>query len=268
MPDTRHSFDRLLAHIETDLGFESSHYNDAYLERRIVARMRRLDIEKYEAYTVVLRSNPDEREALLDSLSINVTGFFRNPEVWEGLREVLRTICARPGPTRVWSAPCADGREPYSLVMLALDDPEIRSDRFEVLATDISDPVLDIAREGVYTTSRTRDIEGELAPLSEYEPYLDHDDGEFVVKEAVRDRVSFERHDLIRDGAKSGIDLALCRNLLIYIDAEYKAAIVDTVVDSLRSRGYLAIGKTETVPRPCKDRLRSVDNRLRIYRVV
>ncbi|MEM4780724.1 MAG: protein-glutamate O-methyltransferase CheR [Halalkalicoccus sp.] len=258
----------MLSHIETDLDFESSHYNDAYLERRIAARMRRVEAEGYGAYLEVLRSDADEREALLDSLSINVTGFFRNPAVWEGLREVLRTVSARPGPTRVWSAPCADGREPYSIAMLALDDPEIDSRGFEVLATDISEPALDVARQGVYGSSRTRDIEGELAPLSAIEPYLDREDGEFTVRENVRELVGFERHDLIRDGPKSGIDLALCRNLLIYIDAEYKSALVDTVLDSLSPEGYLAIGKTETVPRTCSDRLEAIDSRLRIYEVV
>jgi chemotaxis protein methyltransferase CheR len=267
MSRTTTPFDQLLAHLETDLGFESSHYNDAYLERRIAARMRRVDTDEYETYTERLRTDPEERKALLDSLSINVTGFFRNPAVWEELRTVLRAISENPGPTRVWSAPCADGREPYSLAMLALDDPEISSRKFEVLATDISEPALDVARAGVYSASRTRDIEGELSLLSEYEPYLEREENRFTVRDRVKEHVRFERHDLLRDEPKSGIDLALCRNLLIYIDTAYKATVVDTVLDSLSPDGYLAIGKTETVPRTCADRLSAVDNRLRIYRL-
>lgn len=267
MSQTTTSFDRLLAHLESDLGFESSHYNDAYLKRRISARMRRVDTDEYETYTELLRGDPEEREALLDSLSINVTGFFRNPTVWEGLRSVLRGVSSSSNSTRVWSAPCADGREPYSLAMLALDDPEIASENFEVLATDISEPALETARTGVYSASRTRDIEGELSLLSEYEPYLTRDGEQFMVRDRVKDHVRFERHDLIRDGPKSGIDLVLCRNLLIYIDTAHKAAVVDTVLDSLAPEGYLTIGKTETVPRECANRLSAVDNRLRIYRL-
>jgi chemotaxis protein methyltransferase CheR len=267
MSQTTTSFDRLLAHLESDLGFESSHYNDAYLKRRIAARMRRVDTDEYETYTDILHTDPEEREALLDSLSINVTGFFRNPEVWEELRTVLRNVSNSSSSTRVWSAPCADGREPYSLAMLALDDPKIASENFEVLATDISEPALEVARAGVYSASRTRDIEGELSLLSEYEPYLTRDGEEFMVRDRVKDHVRFERHDLLRDGSKSGIDLALCRNLLIYIDTAHKAAVVDTVLDSLVLEGYLTIGKTETVPRECANRLSAVDNRLRIYRL-
>lgn len=267
MSETTQSFDRLLALLEEEIEFTSSYYNDAYLGRRIDARMRRVGIEEYGGYGELLRSDGEERAALLDSLSINVTGFFRNPSVWEGLRDVLRTISDGPGPTRVWSAPCADGREPYSLAMLALDDPEIDSRRFEVLATDISEPSLEIAREGVYTASRTRDIEGELGPLSGYDPYLERNGDRFAVRERVRELVRFERHDLIRDGPKSGIDLALCRNLLIYIDGQHKASVVGTVLDSLEPGGYLTVGKTETVPAACADRLVPVDKRLRIYRL-
>lgn len=267
MSETTASFDRLLDVLEDDLEFTSSHYNDAYLGRRIDARMRRVGIDGYDGYGERLRADGEERAALLDSLSINVTGFFRNPSVWDGIREALRAVSDGPGPTRVWSAPCADGREPYSLAMLALDDPGIDSRRFEVLATDISEPSLEVAREGVYTASRTRDIEAELDPLSDHGRYLERDGDRFTVRKRVRDLVRFERHDLIRDGPKTGIDLALCRNLLIYIDGQHKASVVGTVLDSLDPGGYVVIGKTETVPAACADRLAPVDKRLRIYRL-
>ena len=267
MSRTTTPFDRLLFCIETDLDFESSHYNDAYLKRRISARMRRVDADEYDTYTERLQDDPEEREALLDSLSINVTGFSRNPAVWEGLRNVLRTISDTPEPIRVWSAPCADGREPYSLAMLALDDPEIDDHGFEVLATDISEPALAVARDGIYAASRTHDIKGELDVLSEHEPYLERDGDQFRVRERVKDHARFERHDLLRDSPKSEVDLALCRNLLIYIDTEHKAAVIETVLDSLVPDGYLTIGKTETIPRECSTHLSAVDKRLRIYRL-
>ena len=103
-------FDYLIEYIGEELDFESGFYNDAYMDRRITARMRRTGTESYRAYRRLLERDDGEREELLDSLSINVTGFFRNPEAWERLRPVLRTLTEEHRQVRIWSAPCADGR--------------------------------------------------------------------------------------------------------------------------------------------------------------
>ncbi|MFB6122825.1 MAG: protein-glutamate O-methyltransferase CheR [Haloferacaceae archaeon] len=260
-------FDRLLAHIEDNLAFESSHYNDAYLDRRISARMRRRGADTYGEYLDLLRADDDEPEALLDSLSINVTGFFRNPEVWTEIRDLLRELTAS-GRTRVWSAPCSDGREPYSLAMLALDDDEIRTRRLEIVGSDINEDVLDRARNGVYQTTRTTDIEAELEPLSDASAYVDREEDSFEVVQSVKDLVTFRQHDLIRDDPETGMDLVLCRNLLIYINSASKRSVVETVVSSLEAGGYLVVGMTETLPRECKSSVTPVNKRRRVYRKV
>jgi len=259
-------FGDLLAFIESELDFESGYYNDAYLDRRITARMRRTGTDSFAEYETLLERDDEERVALLDSLSINVTGFFRNPEAWESLRPILRELSDGRGTARLWSAPCADGREPYSLAMLALDDPDVAHDRLTVLGTDINRDTLAAAREGVYEASTTTDIESELAPLRNYEDYVDRDGDTFRVKERVRDLVTFERHDLIRGPEKRAFDLVCCRNLLIYIDPEYKVPIFETIRGSLRENGYLMIGMTETLPAECRDAFDPVDKQHRIYR--
>lgn len=264
--DADRGFQRVLAHIADEVEFEPGYYNDAYLGRRITARMRRRKIDDYDDYLRVLRREAEERDLLLDSLTINVTNFFRNPEMWASLRPVLRDLTAERRRVRAWSAPCADGREPYSLAMLAHDDPEITARRLAVTGTDIDREALAAARRGVYETTRTTDIGAELAPLSTPEAYVEREDDSFRVRESVRRLVEFERHDLIRDGAKSGFDLVLCRNLLIYIDTEYKQELFDTVTDSLRPGGYLVVGMTESLPPASRERFTPVDKRRRIYR--
>ncbi|MEF8821560.1 MAG: CheR family methyltransferase, partial [Halovenus sp.] len=196
------SFEKLLEYIGRELDFESDFYNNAYLDRRITARMRRTDRDSYSSYKRLLESDDEEKDALLDSLSINVTGFFRNPEAWEKLRQVLRDLTAENRRVRIWSAPCADGREPYSIAMLALDDPEIRERSIEITATDINPDILEVARAGVYETSQTSDIAGELEPLDAYEPYIDREENRFSVKDRVKKMISFEQHDLIRGDPK------------------------------------------------------------------
>ncbi|WP_436934203.1 CheR family methyltransferase [Halovenus marina] len=262
------SFTELLGFIESELDFESDFYNDAYLDRRITARMRRTDIDDYRTYKRLLERDESEREKLLNSLSINVTGFFRNPEAWEKLRLVLRELTANNRSVRIWSAPCADGREPYSLSMLALDDPEITDRRVDITATDINPDILEKARAGVYETSQTTDIADELEVLGEYDQYIDEQDGQFSVRDRVKKPVSFEQHDLIRGDPKRDFDLVLCRNLLIYIDASYKVPIFETIRGSLRDEGYLMIGMTETLPAECRDSFEPVHKQHRIYRRV
>jgi chemotaxis protein methyltransferase CheR len=259
-------FRELLEYIERDLDFESSFYNDSYLDRRITARMRRTDIGEYNAYQRLLTREDEEKDALLDSLSISVTGFFRNPGAWERLRPVLRELTEENRRVRIWSAPCADGREPYSIAMLALDDEEIDDRRVEITATDINHDILGDAHAGVYETSQTSDIAEELEPLDDYEPYVDQDENQFQVKDRVKKLVSFKQHDLIRGEKKSDFDLVLCRNLLIYIDSSFKAPVFETIRGSLREDGYLVIGMTETLPAECRNDFEPVSKQQRIYR--
>lgn len=264
--DSDRAFRSLLGFIESEMDFESGFYNEAYLDRRISARMRRVDLDDYRAYKRRLERDEDERKELLDSLSINVTGFFRNPEAWESLRDVLRNLTSVNRNVQIWSAPCADGREPYSLAMLALDDGGVDETAIDILGTDINADILRTAREGRYETSKTTDIESELEPLDDYDPYIERDGDAFRVRDSVKDMVTFEQHDLIRGEAKRDLDLVLCRNLLIYIDADYKQPIFETITGSLRDRGYLMIGMTETLPHSFRDVYDPVEKKHRIYR--
>ncbi|ADB59848.1 MCP methyltransferase, CheR-type [Haloterrigena turkmenica DSM 5511] len=259
------AFDELLEFVEDELAFATSHYNDSYLDRRVSSRMRRTQSETYATYLETLRNDPEEQTALLEAMSINVTGFFRNPDVWDGIREVLQRLTATNETVRVWSAACADGREPYSVSMLAHDDPEIDESSVSILGTDISEPALETARSGVYEESRTVDFADQLGYLDDYDAYVERDDRIFRIAPAVKRNVTFERHDLINDSPKTGFDLVICRNLFIYIDNEYKQSMLATIAQSLRQQGYLVIGKAETIPPNLKSAFTVRDARLRIY---
>ncbi|GAB7009456.1 CheR family methyltransferase [Halorubrum trueperi] len=259
------AFEGVLRQIDDTVPFEPGYYNESYLDRRITARMRRRDTESHAEYERLLREDDGERQALMDALTINVTEFFRNPEMWDVLRGVLRERTAEKRRVRVWSAPSADGREPYSVAMLACDDPAIDESRVEVLGTDISEEALDNAREGEYHTTRTTDIAAELAPLSDPDRYVERDEDAFRVRSEVQRLVDFETHDLIRDGARDPFDVVLCRNLLIYIDVDHKGALFDTLEASLADDGVLVLGMTESVPPDRTDRYEPIDKRRRVF---
>lgn len=258
-------FTDLLSYIEAETTFASSYYDDAYLDRRISARMRRTDADDYRSYLDVLQADADERDALLDTLSVNVTSFFRDTKVWRVLGDVLTDLADTHSTVDVWSAACADGREPYSIAMLALDrglDP----DAVDVLATDIDEGALDRARNGAYRSTRTTDVEDQLSFLDDPRRFADQDGDDFRIADEVRDRVTFARHDLITDDPKDGFDLVFCRNVCIYIDKQYKRPILETVSDSVGEDGFLVLGQTETLPRDLKSGFTAADPRLRIYR--
>ena len=259
------SFDDLLGYVESSLSFATSSYNRAYLDRRVSARMRRRRVDDYDEYQALLRGDEDEQEALLNALSVNVTSFFRNPEVWEGLREVLAGL-SDGRRTRVWSAACSDGREAYSVAMLALDDDRIDADRVEILGTDIKPEILRAARRGAYHASETNDLEEQLEPLADSDRYVERDGDTFCVTDEVQDLVSFRKHDLVQEAPPRTFDLVICRNLFIYINTEAKQAIFETLGSGVEPGGYLTIGMTETVPTAVRDRYDPVEKRLRIYR--
>ena len=259
-------FDAVTRFVEENLEFATSHYNDSYLQRRIKSRMRRTESDGYLSYLRLLKSDADEHAKLLDSLSINVTGFFRNPGVWDGIREALRTLDDEHDAVRIWSAGCADGREPYSLAMLALSDPEIDASKVSIVGTDINERALALAQHGIYESNHTSDIDEQLKYLSHYGSLVERDDERFRVTEDVRRQVSFEKHDLIRDEVVRRYEMVVCRNLFIYIDPEYKAPVIENILEGLRPKGYLVIGKAETLPPTAAEKFEIVDSRKRIYR--
>jgi chemotaxis protein methyltransferase CheR len=258
-------FDELLSYVESSLSFATSVYNRSYLDRRISARMRRRHVDEYGEYLDLLTDDTDEQEALLNALSVNVTSFFRNPDVWEGIRDILAELNDQRR-INVWSAASSDGREAYSVAMLALDDDRVDARKVNILGTDIKPEILRAARRGEYEASETNDLKSQLEPLSDYERYVEQDGDTYRVTDEVRDLVSFERHDLVQEDPPRTFDLVICRNLFIYINREAKQAIFETLGSAVKPRGYLTIGMTETIPASCRDQFDPVEKRLRIYR--
>ncbi|MFB6109750.1 MAG: protein-glutamate O-methyltransferase CheR [Halodesulfurarchaeum sp.] len=261
------AFEDLIDYIESETSFASSYYEESYLDRRISARMRRTQSEDYGEYYQLLREDESERAELLDTLSVNVTSFFRDEKVWRTLREVLSSLAGESRTVDIWSAACADGREPYSLAMLALD-AGIPARSIDILATDIDENALERARQGVYQSTRTTDLAEQLSFLEDPSAYVDQEGDRIAIGDTVKDRITFERHDLITGDPKSGFDLVLCRNVCIYLDSEYKHPILETVSESLRPGGYLVLGQTETLPPDIKERFEAADPRLRVYQLI
>ncbi|GIG29696.1 CheR family methyltransferase [Cellulomonas marina] len=234
----------LLEHLREQRGFDFTGYKSASLARRIGRRMAAAGVGSYEDYQDRLSVDPGEFDALFDTVLINVTAFFRDADAWEHLRtEVLpRLLARRTGRLRVWSAACASGQEPYSLAVLLAEalGPEEFADRVKIYATDVDEVALATARNGLYDE---REVAGvpEQTLARWFEPVGDR----FQVRKELRRAVIFGRNDLIQDAPISHIDLLLCRNALMYFNAQTQAQIVRRLHFALEPHGVLFLGKAE-----------------------
>lgn len=246
-------------------GFEW--YKDSCLLRRIEVRMRARGVRTLSNYAALLEDDPAELDRLLHTLSVRVTGFFRNPDTWERLRAILERLpaSAERG-LAAWSMGCATGEETWSLAMLLRDlarpvGPGAMA-QIAVLGSDVDALALAVAEAGRYPAPCADAIRAVLA-----EPYGAVRDGCFEVDPVLRARVAFRREDLTTAHSGPGrYDVICCRNLLIFLGREGQRRVLDAACRALRPGGILALGRTESlVARPGAE-LEPVDLTHRLYR--
>jgi chemotaxis methyl-accepting protein methylase len=262
------AFAALIEKIGRDRSFRCSSYKDRCLRRRIAVRMRARGVADYADYARLLDADAAEYDRLLDALTINVTKFFRNWDVFAALADrVVPDVWARPEPElRVWSAGCASGEEPYSLGVLfhrhaAARGEAHRLHRLTIHATDIDRASLDAAERARYAEPAFADTPPELRRA-----YFDGDTGGAVRAEARR-LVRFARRDLLREGPPArDLHLIVCRNVVIYFDRAAQEALFERFHDALAPGGFLVLGKVETLLGPARARLSPVLPRERIFR--
>jgi chemotaxis protein methyltransferase CheR len=212
--------------------------------------------------------NPEECGLLLDDITINVTHFFRDKEVFRLLEErVLPTlvydkVVRGRKIIRLWSAGCASGEEAYSLAMLL---SHVLGDRagdyiVSVHGTDIDRQCLEHARQGEYQPRQVENV-----PPDMLEEYFEHSGGIFKVREKIREITKFTLQDLFSGFRTGHYDLISCRNVMIYFSRQMQQRLFSNFHDALNDRGYLVIGKTETLLEPARARFATVDVRERVF---
>lgn len=241
-------FAALLRSIERLAGFRCSRYKEDYIKRRILSRMRLTNTEDYEAYHRYLLANPQEVDPLRNALTINVTKFFRDPEVFEVLqREVLPDLARRKKTIRIWCAGCATGEEPYSIAILMHELTALRRDiNVTIYATDIDTGVLQKATAGIYDEKTLENV-GERRIQKHF---TRRDDGMLEIRPHIRDLVKFRRHDLMSGIPISRyLDVVTCRNVTIYFTEGQKNELARLFHSALAADGYYIMGKTEYLGR-------------------
>jgi two-component system CheB/CheR fusion protein len=269
-PEPQHgsSLEALLEYLRDERGFDFSGYKRPTLERRIARRMAEVEVPDHESYVDYLEANPREFAELFNTILINVTRFFRDPDAWEFLREEIVPQLVEAVPEeeqiRIWSAGCASGEEPYSaaIVLLEVLGEEAFKRRVKIYATDIDEEALAEARAAVYPPKAFEEMPAELV-----EKYFVENGRGFAFRPDLRRSVIFGRNELLQDAPISRIDLLICRNVLMYFRVEAQTRILSQFNFALSERGFLLLGKSEMLVRHA-EYFHPVDLRRRIFRRV
>ncbi|MEO8579618.1 MAG: protein-glutamate O-methyltransferase CheR [Gemmatimonadales bacterium] len=255
--------------ITRDRGFRCSSYKDKCLRRRINVRMRAKGTSTPEQYAVALDTDPREYDRLIRSLTVNVTKFFRNWDTYSVIEQkVIPELWQRNEPElRIWCAGCSSGEEPYSVaILMDKHASEIRQrERLKsvsIVGTDIDTDCLGEAERAFYADTALGDTPAELR-----ERYFPRIAGMHTMLPEVRERVGFERNDLLCDQPPfADVHLLLCRNVIIYFEREAQDALFAAFHHALAPGGILVLGKVETLLGEARNLFTPVNARERIFR--
>ena len=227
--------------------FDLAQYKDRCIRRRIAKRLRSCKVADIASYLKRLEMDRDELDTLLATISIHVSQFFRNPDTYRILEQkILPDLCRRAraagrAELTLWSAGCASGEEPYSLALL-VDDMNARDLKINILATDVSEPVLDTARIGTYEALRLKEVPPEVL-----NKYFHGEKDHYQVIERIRNQVDFRQHNIMTASNYPPADLILCRNVMIYFTREEQERILSRFAATLPEHGALVLGRSETI---------------------
>lgn len=260
--------DKVIAILHNQTGQDFSLYKRSTIYRRVERRMALHQLPHFSDYPRFLRQNKDEAGLLFKELLIGVTRFFRDPDVWERIKNecVPALLAANPagGTLRAWTPACSTGEEAYTLAIVFLEaleqlKPEVQY-ALQIFATDLDADAIQIARAGCYPTNISADVSE-----ARLQRFFVQEDGVFRVVRDIRSMVVFSQQNVVMDPPFTNIDLLSCRNLLIYLESDLQRKLLPLFHYSLRANGYLVLGNSETTTEP-STLFAALPGRTRIYK--
>lgn len=229
-------------------GVDFAFYKQSTVKRRLLRRTLVHKLDSLAEYAAYVETHPEEVAALYQDMLIRVTGFFRDPEVFNALKKTVypRLVRKRPAdsPIRVWVAGCSTGEEAYSFAICLLEflanlpvPPAV-----QVFATDVSDVALEKARAGIYPDNIALDISAQRL-----RKFFAKVDGGYQISKHIRDMCVFAKQNLMKDPPFSRLDLISCRNVMIYLEPSQQKKVIPVFHYALKPNGFLVLGASETV---------------------
>ncbi len=249
-PNNAQALSSILSMIRERSKHNLSDYKPNTLCRRIQRRMSVHNLATKADYESFVRKNPQELDLLFKEILIGVTSFFRDPEVWQELKESVLPVLLARGPKgnrlRAWVVGCSTGEEAYSLAMIfsevIAELPAAAGKSVQIFASDLSADAISAARKGLYPGK----IAADIGPVRLAKFFSVQGDG-YLIDKQIREMVLFAQHDVILDPPFTKLDLLSCRNLLIYFNATLQKRLLPLYSYSLRPGGAMLLGASETV---------------------
>ena len=246
-------------------GVDFSQYKKNTLTRRIERRLAALKIETLNDYVDYLKTNIDEVTNLYNDILIGVTEFFRDPEVFDEMKEQIAILLEKKEQgeeIRFWSIGCSTGEEAYTLAIILSEvlQEKITKYKVKIFATDIDDESLKIARAGIYAETSLVNVNKNLI-----NKYFSIHKNQFEIKKSIRELVVFSKHNIISDSPFLRADLISCRNMLIYFNNTLQSRFFPIVHYALKDNGILLLGKSESISE-YHDLFVTVNKNLKIFK--
>jgi two-component system CheB/CheR fusion protein len=239
------AFEALLDYLKSSRGFDFTGYKRPSLMRLIKKRMQKLQVSGFSDYQDYLEVHPLELGMLFNTVLLNVTAFFRDKSAWDYLTEqIIPRILATSSdaPIRVWSAGCGSGKEAYTLAIVLAEalGAEAFRKRVKIYATDLDEEAITQGRSALYTEKDIQPVPAELRSK-----YFELVAAHYMFRSDLRRLVIFGRHNLVQDAPISRLNLLVCRNTLMYFNAETQGRILARFHFALNNTGFLFVGKAE-----------------------
>lgn len=246
------NFDFFNKWVEQKLGIQLAAYKEKQMQRRIANIMASRGASTLEEYAKLLEKDPIAKQEFLEHITINVTEFYRNRELFDIFEKNLLQLNQTFPRMKIWSAACSIGAEPYTLAMI-LQKNRMTS---KIIATDIDQKILQRAKQGIYKSSEIKNI-----PTFEKQEYFEEvATDEFHLKELIKRQVMFKKHDLLKDRYEDKCHVIVCRNVTIYFKNEARDDVYRKFSESLVPGGILFTGATETINFSEKFGLKKIDS--------
>lgn len=255
---SENEFRKIASYIEKNVGIKMPPEKRLMMQSRLASRLKALHLDSYKQYIDYVFSGKDANNneiiMMIDAMTTNLTEFFREPQHFEFMRNVVLPGYAQQGRGKIklWSAGCSTGQEPYTLSMVMSEyirqNPLSSIRDYSVLATDISTKVLDKAASAIYPMDAVKGI-----PKQTMHQYFlkgkDPKNPSVRLKQEIRDRVNFMRLNFMDDdyGFRDTLQIIFCRNVLIYFDKTNQERVINQFLRYLEPGGYLFLGHSETI---------------------
>jgi len=262
-------YQMLIDYISRHISIDGNLYKERPFKRRLAVRMRHngMSPTSYREYLDFLVSNKSELSKLKETLTINVTRFFRNRETFEYLDEfIFRDIAKRTKKIRILSAGCSTGEEPYTLSMMLSSSLRNSEMDFEIVGIDVDTDAIEKAKIGIYNEFSFMELKRE-----EIDRYFRKNGAHFVLSEDIKKKVEFVVMDIKESNVlltMGRFDLIICRNILIYFSKDFQERIISDFHRMLKNDGYLVLGKVEILTGRVKDIFETINRKERVFRKI